>query len=179
MKKYVQKFIVHAMICFIAITVYGSQVAEAFIATRLLLPAARKSSVVRKMGGLVHASKPMMKSTKSWFKRQGSAGHIPKEIKKKFNLKKYKSFDGFRRAFWKEMAKHKHLAKKFKEFHPKNIGLMKKGLAPLVPAGQNLGKLKKYMLHHRKRIADGGSVYDLSNLLIVSPRFHKALHTGK
>jgi len=169
----------YILIFSVAIIMLGGQFAEAFVAGRLMLQAARKSSVIRKTGGRAFASKAMMKSSKNWFKRQALAGQIPKEILKKLNGKKYKNFDSFRKAFWKEISKHKHLVKKFKAFNSQNGNLLKKGLAPLSPKGQHVGKLKKFALHHKKRIADGGSVYDLSNLLITSPLYHKSIHNGK
>jgi len=155
------------------------QAAEAFVAGRLLLNAARKSTAVRKSAGTVFNSKAMAKASKSWFKRHGVAGQVPKEVLKKLKLKKFKNFDAFRKAFWREVSRHPKLVKRFNAFNSKNVSRMKKGLAPFVPLNQRVGKLKQFTLHHKKRIADGGSVYDLSNLLIASPRYHKFVHTGK
>ncbi|WP_342745533.1 hypothetical protein [Cystobacter ferrugineus] len=50
---------------------------------------------------------------------------------------------------------------------------MRNGYAPYVVEGQKLGDRAVYELHHMEPIHQGGSVYDLSNLMIMTPRFHK------
>ena len=47
------------------------------------------------------------------------------------------------------------------------------GKAPRVAKAQTVGKLDAYVLHHRMPIQRGGGVYDLDNIVVVTPRFHK------
>ena len=49
--------------------------------------------------------------------------------------------------------------------------IKKCALFSLIPAYQHK-KLKSYHLHHVKPIAEGGAVYDLDNIRVVTPRLH-------
>ncbi len=40
---------------------------------------------------------------------------------------------------------------------------------------QSLSSRVIYELHHKKPIWDGGDVYNLDNLVIVSPRYHQEI----
>ncbi|WP_341478404.1 HNH endonuclease signature motif containing protein [Clostridium perfringens] len=96
---------------------------------------------------------------------------IPKEVGIKLQGKKFKDFNEFRSEFWKEMSKSKYA----KEFSKNNISNMSKGNAPIAVEEQWLGSRSKYELHHKKPIWDGGDVYNLDNLVIVSPRYHQEI----
>ncbi|HGB6929719.1 TPA: HNH endonuclease signature motif containing protein, partial [Salmonella enterica subsp. enterica serovar Java] len=54
------------------------------------------------------------------------------------------------------------------------------GLAPWVPKeGQYIGPnsiVKKFAIHHVVPIKDGGGVYDMDNLRIVTPKLHDEIH---
>jgi hypothetical protein len=108
-----------------------------------------------------------------------SAGKVPLEVAEKMNGKTFESFDAFRKAFWKTMADSSYA----KEFGEASISDMRKGIAPRVHDSQWLGKRRSLELHHRTPIQDGGAVYDLSNILVVTPRYHlevleRATHYG-
>ena len=98
----------------------------------------------------------------------GNIGIIPKEIGEKLNRRAFNNFDEFRVALWKEIGNSKYA----NEFSDSNISRMKKGLAPKVMQSQAYGKLASYLIHHKKPIHDEGSVYDLNNLVISTPRMH-------
>ena len=71
-----------------------------------------------------------------------------------------------------------------KDFDALDRILMKAGKAPKAPESQWIGKRAKYELHHMEPINQGGSVYDVSNIMITTPRFHKEVllreyHYGK
>jgi hypothetical protein len=109
-----------------------------------------------------------------------NVGIIPLEVANKMVGKNYSNFDAFRKDFWKNMADSSYA----KEFAPTDIIKMQKGLSPESNPSQWLGSRKSFELHHRTPIHAGGSVYDLSNILIVTPRYHqeilsKATHYGK
>jgi hypothetical protein len=98
-----------------------------------------------------------------------NAAKIPLEVAQKLEGRSFKDFDAFREAFWIEMSKSRY-AKDFGE-----LGLinMKKGNAPFADEAQWYGGRRSYELHHMTPIHDGGSVYDMSNLLISTPKYHK------
>lgn len=61
------------------------------------------------------------------------------------------------------------------EFSPRNIKLMEGGNAPYAPSSQKYGKQIKYILHHKQPISRGGEVYNIDNLIIVSPKMHQEI----
>ncbi len=83
--------------------------------------------------------------------------------------REFANFDAFRQAFWKEVANDPVLAK---GFGVGDIADMKKGLSPTAAKEQTVGQAKSYHLHHMTPIQRGGAVYDLNNILIVTPRYH-------
>ncbi len=49
---------------------------------------------------------------------------------------------------------------------------MVEGKVPFVVKDQAIGKNNRYVLHHVTPIQHGGGVYDLDNLIVVTPRYH-------
>jgi hypothetical protein len=68
------------------------------------------------------------------------------------------------------VADHPELSK---EFGKSNITRMKGGNAPIAHTSQWDGKVGSYALHHKTPIYAGGGVFDMDNIMIVTPRFHK------
>ncbi len=130
-------------------------------------------SNARRLPGSVTGNGINIKGT--WLKgSDGNAGLFPKSVADKLRGKSFNSFDEFREAFWKEVANDPHLATQFK---PQNISLMKQGKAPIPVEEQWLGGQKTYILHHKTPINQGGGVYDVDNLYIVTPKYHKEILT--
>ena len=99
---------------------------------------------------------------------QGNIGIIPKEIGDKLRGQTFKTFDDFREAFWIEIGNSQYAD----EFSKQNRTLMKQGKAPYaVPEQWNGGNVKS-IIHHKKPIYIGGGVYDLNNIVIVTPKMH-------
>ncbi|MBQ9600601.1 MAG: VENN motif pre-toxin domain-containing protein, partial [Neisseriaceae bacterium] len=94
---------------------------------------------------------------------------VPKQIADKLSVKHFNSFDEFRQEFWKLMADDPAVAK---NFNSSNLKRMKQGYAPFAPKNQHNGQNKKYELDHNIEIRDGGSVYNLDNIIIRTPLDH-------
>ncbi|MCE4940565.1 T7SS effector LXG polymorphic toxin [Bacillus velezensis] len=110
----------------------------------------------------------------------GKLGVIPQEVRKQLLGKEFKSFDEFRKEFWKSIANTEYA----NEFNKNNIARMKNGNSPIAPKKEHYGKHKSYILHHKQPIDKGGDVYNLDNLIITSPKMHQeildpAYHFGK
>lgn len=71
--------------------------------------------------------------------------------------------------FWKEMANDPAVAR---NFNPSNLTLMKEGKAPIAPQSQHNGNNKRYELDHNIEIRDGGTIYNLDNIIIRTPKNH-------
>lgn len=112
---------------------------------------------------------------------EGNAGRVPKLIADKLRNKDFIDFAAFRSEFWKTVANEPILAN---QFSASNITLMKKGNAPIPVEDQWLGGQMTYILHHEIPIYAGGKVYDIDNLIVVTPRYHNEIlspsyHFGK
>jgi hypothetical protein len=122
------------------------------------------------------------KVTGKWLRgTHGNAGKMPGQIAENLKGKPFKDFNHFRREFWKAVADNPHLRNQFSR---SNQARMAKGLAPYAHESQHLGGRRKYEIHHIKPIHDKGGVYDLNNLMIVTPRYHKEVlapkyHSGR
>jgi hypothetical protein len=111
----------------------------------------------------------------------GNAGTIPGQVADALRGRTFNSFDEFRGAFWQAVAADPALAG---QFGTANLQRMANGLSPIAPVSQQVGGLRSYVLHHKQPIHAGGAVYDLDNLLVVTPRIHKeilspAFHFGR
>ncbi|MNM38859.1 Pyocin-S2 [compost metagenome] len=101
---------------------------------------------------------------------------IPTRIAEKLIGRRYSSFDKLRNAFWKAVAADEVFSR---HFSPLSIDEMKDGRAPFPSEIERVGGRKKYEIHHIHQISSGGGVYDLNNLVIMTPRSHIDHHTGK
>ncbi|MDH0731532.1 S-type pyocin domain-containing protein [Pseudomonas sichuanensis] len=98
---------------------------------------------------------------------------IPVQIASEMRGQQFGSFDRFRGEFWKRIASSPDFASQFDRV---DIIAMKQGLAPLALPDEPVGGKVKYEIHHVERIVDGGEVYDLDNMVIISPKFHMQMH---
>jgi RHS repeat-associated protein len=100
----------------------------------------------------------------------GNAGRVPGQVAKKLQGREFKNFDAFRKAFWEAVADTPELAS---QFNPGNRALMGNGNAPTVSRIQKgANGSDTYQLHHAIPIQRGGGVYDLDNIIVVTPRYH-------
>lgn len=58
----------------------------------------------------------------------------------------------------------------------KNQQRVKLGLAPYAPQRDQVGGKKKFDIHHVELISNGGAVYDMENLRVVTPKQHIEAH---
>ncbi|MFF9135895.1 RHS repeat-associated core domain-containing protein [Streptomyces sp. NPDC014806] len=137
---------------------------------RLAITGTRSATELRNSAGAVTGGALARDVTGPWLRgNSGNAGKIPGQVAKRLAGREFTSFGEFRKAFWQEVAGVPELAN---QFSPSNRTLMAKGKAPIVPKGQEIGKNNRYNLHHITPIQHGGGVYDLDNLIVVTPRYH-------
>ncbi|WP_337999576.1 HNH endonuclease signature motif containing protein [Pseudomonas chlororaphis] len=90
--------------------------------------------------------------------------------------KEFKNFRAFREALWKAVANDSKLVKDFNKF---NAAGMYDGLSPFPPKTEQVGGREKYEIHHVIGVAQGGSVYDVDNIRITTPKLHINIHSKK
>lgn len=111
--------------------------------------------------------------TSIWLRStERNAGLFPKSVADKLKGKTFNSFDDFRNQFWKAVADEPSLAS---QFDANSIKRMQGGLAPFTDVSQQIGGMKNYVLHHKTPINQRGAVYDMDNLYIVTPKYHKEI----
>jgi hypothetical protein len=94
---------------------------------------------------------------------------VPSEVADLLRGRPFANFDEFRSAFWKALASVPRFAR---EFSSHNRALMSRGQAPkAAPAAQVPGNTILHLRHVRP-IAQGGAVYDVDNIRVISPLRH-------
>jgi hypothetical protein len=98
---------------------------------------------------------------------------IPRQIADKLRGREFANFHRFREAFWRAVAEEKNLRK---QFNVTNLRFMSKGTAPFPSKDDHYGGRQKFELHHHVEVAKGGAVFDMENILVMTPRRHIRLH---
>ena len=108
---------------------------------------------------------------KNWLRgTHGNAGRIPESVAKRLLGRVFSSFADFRRAFWQAVAADPDASSGFR---PQAVSRMQDGKAPRVVTQQQYKKQGSYVIHHIQPISKGGGVYDMGNLVVVTPRYHQ------
>lgn len=145
------------------------------------LPAPVTSNQLRGTPGLATGGTSLPRITGQWLRGSaGNAGRIPGQVGEVLSGRTFQSMGEFRSEFWRAVAKDPVLSR---QFSPANRATMGGGQAPFVPMSQRLGGQTRYIIHHDTPISQGGAVFDLRNMSIVTPRFHqellsKSYHSG-
>ncbi|SIO96726.1 Colicin-E2 [Vibrio spartinae] len=101
---------------------------------------------------------------------------VPSQIADQLRGREFSSFDGFRKAFWKAVSQDEVLSSQFNEG---NQELIQNGFAPFPRFKEQVGGREKYEIHHVEEIQYGGSVYDVDNMTITTPKNHIRIHSNK
>ncbi len=100
--------------------------------------------------------------------RDGGAP-IPDRIAERLAGREFPTFDAFRGAFWKEVARDPELAG---QFSAGNLREISNGRSPFAPPFQQVGGRERFEIDHITTIAHGGDVYNMDNLKIMTPAVH-------
>ncbi|WP_343529368.1 colicin-like bacteriocin tRNase domain-containing protein [Yokenella regensburgei] len=103
----------------------------------------------------------------------GNGAPIPSKIADNLRGREFGSFDAFRRAVWGEVGKEPSLSG---QFSGNNRKALDKGYSPFPPEAEQVGGRIRYELHHITPIKDGGDVYDVDNIGVLTPKRHIDLH---
>jgi hypothetical protein len=106
----------------------------------------------------------------------GEGAPIPMQIADKFRGREFSSFKAFRRVFWKAVANDEFLIDQFTQLNKIDV---RDGLSPSALPSEQVGGRKKFEIHHIKPISEGGAVYDIDNLRILTPKQHIETHSRK
>ncbi|WP_177332688.1 S-type pyocin domain-containing protein [Pseudomonas nunensis] len=98
---------------------------------------------------------------------------IPAHIADQLRGQDFRSFDKFRESFWKAISTDEELSQQFGKVDREQMFY---GAAPYSEPIDSVGGREKIEIHHKQRITDGGAVYDMENLSILTPKAHIDLH---
>ncbi|KPY69034.1 S-type pyocin domain-containing protein [Pseudomonas syringae] len=98
---------------------------------------------------------------------------IPSSVAEKLSGRPFASFAKLREAIWLEVSQDPELSRQLGELSRIEVSDKR---APLVRAADRVGKRVKYEIHHKHWISEGGAVYDLDNLVIMTPKDHIHAH---
>lgn len=131
--------------------------------------------------GVAVTSTPLPHIDGPWLAARNSddGAPIPAQVAEKLVGQRFASFGDLRAAIWKAVAETPELAR---EFDGVNLRLMRGGSAPypirseqVVVRSTGKPSQRTWELHHEPAIGQGGEVYNLSALRVVTPRQHDAL----
>jgi hypothetical protein len=115
---------------------------------------------------------PRISQGEEWLRQTGgNSGLMPRQVAERLHGRTYENFSEMQSDFWREVANDPALSSGFNQ---RNLELMRGGQAPFAPEALQYGGASggRYTLHHIRPIEHGGGVYDMDNLLVVSPRLH-------
>ncbi|WP_263854304.1 HNH endonuclease signature motif containing protein [Pseudomonas huaxiensis] len=101
---------------------------------------------------------------------------VPTQIADQLRGRTFATFGHMRRAFWIAVANDSEL---LQQFTKANLDRMKEGLAPRAIQSEHKSRKMSFELHHVHPIGEGGAVYNLDNIVVMTPKQHLELHYGK
>ncbi len=105
----------------------------------------------------------------------GQGSPIPSQIADKLRGRTFANFDQFRKAFWLEVGRDSELSG---QFISSNITRINYGMAPRARSIETIGKRRSFEIHHIKPVSQGGDVYNVDNMAILTPKHHIDIHRG-
>jgi hypothetical protein len=147
------------------------------ISDRPALPPGRTTDELRNTPGVPEGGQNLPIVTNRWLKgTDGNLGLVPRQVAQSLSGRLFRNFGDFREEFWKAVASDANLSSQFTR---SNLKRMAKGRAPIAPRRQHFGSFQSYVLHHKTPIQRGGKVYNLDNIIVVTPRMHQDILSRK
>jgi len=104
-----------------------------------------------------------------------SGSPIPEQVAAGLRGQHFATFDKFRAALWEEVSKHPELIEKFESSNKAEIQCKR---SPFVRMSGQVGGRRRLEIHHIELVSEGGQVYDVDNMLIMTPRLHISIHSS-
>ena len=98
---------------------------------------------------------------------------IPTQIADRLRGGTFSRWSKLKEAIWMAIANDPELSKQFSK---SDLDQMRRGNAAAVRKSDRVGSRKTFNIHHIHPVARGGAVYDLDNLLIMTPKAHIDIH---
>lgn len=117
----------------------------------------------------------VLPTNKRWLEAasSGMGAPIPVQVADKLRGRTFRNFSHFRNEFWLAVSECPELISQFSE---SNRTIIKHKGSPFVIVEQAVGGRELHELHHLEQIQYDGSVYDMNNLRVNTPRNHIRIH---
>jgi hypothetical protein len=123
--------------------------------------------------GVVYSSQSGKDADGPWLGDAGAnIAQVPPQIAAKLEGREFRTFSAFIQAFWQAVADTPELAE---QFSASNLARMRAGMPPLASLAEQYEEFTAFMIYHKIPVSDGGSLYDLSNMLIVTPYMYHTI----
>jgi hypothetical protein len=109
-------------------------------------------------------------------KTRTTGAPVPAQIANQLRGQRFKNFDRFREAFWEAVAADAQLGP---QLSSANLSQAKRGKAPYPQKNDQVGGRDKFEIHHVDEVGKGGAVYDMDNIVIMTPAQHIEYHKGE
>lgn len=125
--------------------------------------------------GTVTGKGEVLSSEGKWLESasSGLGAPVPAQVADKLRGQKFERFDDFREAFWLAVAECPEL---MVQFNRSNQTIIRAGTSPFAIPEEQVGKRKRFEIHHVKNIQHSGEVYNIDNLRVNTPKNHIGLH---
>lgn len=105
-----------------------------------------------------------------------TGARIPSQIADRLRGQRFPNFDKFREALWESVGNDSELAS---QLSSANLAQVKRGKAPYPKKSDQVGGRDKYEIHHIEEVGKGGAVYEIDNMVIMTPKQHIKHHKGE
>lgn len=130
----------------------------------------------RNIPGVASGSGQAISGTWLGEQTRGEGAPVPAQIANQLRGQRFKNFDRFREAFWESVAADAQLGS---QLSSANLSQAKRGKAPYPQKNDQVGGRDKFEIHHVAEVAKGGAVYDMDNMVIMTPAQHIEYHKGE
>ncbi|MFD4569201.1 RHS repeat-associated core domain-containing protein [Streptomyces sp. NPDC058467] len=143
---------------------------------RLAIAGKESAEKLRGSAGAAVGGWGLREASGNWLRgTSANAAKIPGQVARKLQGREFKNWNEFRKEFWRTVGSDPDLSGQFSK---RDYYRMQHGAAPKVDPTQEYKGQTSYVLHHVTPIQRGGGVYDLDNLVVVTPRYHQEVLDG-
>ncbi|WP_339379053.1 HNH endonuclease signature motif containing protein [Yersinia sp. Marseille-Q3913] len=107
---------------------------------------------------------------------EGIGAPIPAHIADQLRARRFSNFDQFRAAFWAAVGNDPELSG---QFIKSNRERMRASKSPKTRTSDSANLRTSFEIHHINFIKDGGEVFNVDNLRVVTPKKHIDIHSKK
>lgn len=107
---------------------------------------------------------------------RGEGAKIPIQVADQLRGRTFRDFDHFREHLWKAVSRLPHLVQQLSVIDEDQV---RQGNAPFASKTEVRGGRQRFEIHHIHEIQHGGAVYDIENLVLLTPNAHINNHKAR